>query len=123
MPQFIEHQAKIIGPMTFNQFIYMALAGGVCFILYFALPFSMFIAACIIIIGGAAALAFLKINGRSLPAVLGSFLKFSFMPKMYIWKKKQIILRKTADETAEGSPLNVIQGGQLKKIKTKIETK
>lgn len=109
--------------MTFGQFIYIGVAGGACFILYFILPSSFFIAACIIIMGGAGALAFLRINGRDLPSVLGSFLKFNFMPKMYIWKKKDVVVRSITQEGSgeEGLPLK-ITGGQLKKIKTRLES-
>jgi hypothetical protein len=123
VPQFIEHQAKIIGPMTFGQFIYVAVAGGVCFILYFIIPFSFFIGACVVILGGAGALAFLKINGRELPSVLGSFLKFNFMPKMYIWKKKDVPIKRMETKISSEEELSLeVSGGQLKKIKTKIES-
>jgi hypothetical protein len=124
VPQFIDHQAKIIGPMTFGQFFYIGGAGGICFILYFMLPFSFFIAACIIIIGGATAMAFLRINGRNLASVLGSFLKFNLMPKSYIWKRKEIpISRVNVDKenTESDISLSIAGKSQLKKIKTKIE--
>jgi len=32
VPQFIEHEAKIIGPLTFKQFTYLAMAGAGCFV-------------------------------------------------------------------------------------------
>lgn len=124
VPQFIDHQAKIIGPMTFGQFFYIGGAGGICFILYFMLPFTFFIAAAFVIMGGAAALAFLRINGRNLPSVLGSFLKFNLMPKAYIWKKKEIpIFKANANKTntEPDTSLNIAGKSQLKKIKTKIE--
>lgn len=109
--------------MTFGQFIYVAVAGGVCFILYFIIPFSFFIGACVVILGGAGALAFLKINGRELPSVLGSFLKFNFMPKMYIWKKKDVPIKRMETKISSEEELSLeVSGGQLKKIKTKIES-
>lgn len=129
VPQFIEHEAKIIGPFTFGQFIYIGMAGGACFILYFMLPLPFFIAACIALLGGSLALAFLKINGRPLPAILSNFLKFNFMPKMYIWKKKELPIIKIQENNKktkaqeEELPLKIAEGSQLKKIKTRIETK
>jgi len=126
VPQFIEHEAKVIGPLTFSQFIYVGMAGGVCFALYFMLPLPLFIAACIVLLGGALSMAFLKINGRPLLSVLGSFLKFNLMPKMYIWKKKETLVTKTnkqVKKTPEGElPLKIAEGSQLGKIKTHIES-
>ncbi len=128
VPQF-EHEAKVIGPLTFGQFIYVGMAGGVCFILYFILPFSFFIAACVILLGGASSMAFLRVNGRPLPSILGSLLKFTFEPRMYIWKKKEVpvtIVRKENAQTANGEeepPLQIAVNSQLKKLKTQIENK
>jgi len=78
--------------------------------------------------GGAMTLAFLKIGGRSLPAILGNFLKFSVSPKMFIWGKVEVpirILKKEKikkEEAEEELPLKIAERSQLKKIRTKIET-
>lgn len=129
VPQF-EHEAKVIGPLTFGQFIYVGMAGGICFILYFMLPLSFFIAVCVIVLGGATSMAFLKINGRPLPSILGSLIKFSITPRIYIWKKKEVpvtVIKKQnvvqEQETEEGLPLKIAEGSRLKKMKTQIESK
>ena len=41
VPQFIEIEDKIFGPLTFKQFIYLAGGGGLCFLLYTILPFFL----------------------------------------------------------------------------------
>jgi hypothetical protein len=128
LPQFIEHEAKIIGPLTFRQFIFIGAAGGICFILFFTVPFSIFLIACLILGGGAMALAFLKIGGRSLPTILGNFLKFSISPKIFIWRKVEApikVFKKEKikkEEAEEELPLKIAERSQLKKIRTKIET-
>lgn len=129
VPQF-EHEAKVIGPLTFGQFIYVGIAGGVCFVLYFMLPFSFFIAACVILVGGATSMAFLRINGRPLPSILGSLVKFTFTPRIYIWKKKEVpvtVIKKENriqdQKTEEELPLKIAEGSQLKKLRTQIENK
>src|SRR4030042_2419492 len=129
VPQF-EHEAKVIGPLTFGQFIYVGIAGGVCFILYFILPFSFFIAACVILVGGASSMAFLKINSRPLPSILGSLLKFALTPRIYIWKKKEMpvaVVKKEnkvqSHKTEEELPLKIAEGSKLKKLRTQIENK
>ena len=55
------------------------------------------------------ALAFLRIGGRSLPVVLGNFLKFSVSPKMFIWGKVEAPIKffkkeKIKKEEAEEEP-------------------
>ena len=86
VPQFIEHEAKIVGPLTFKQFVFIGVAGAICFIFYFTVPFFVFILLSIAIMLGGFALAFLKSGGRTLPIVLKNFFSFSTAPNIYLWK-------------------------------------
>jgi len=88
VPQFIEKEPKIVGPFTFKQFIFIGIAGGVCIFLYFTVPLPVFIITAAILLTAAFALAFLKIKGIPLPAVIKNFFFFLFKPKIYLWKKK-----------------------------------
>ena len=129
VPQFIEMEAKIVGPLTFRQFIFIGIAGAICFVLYFTFPFSLFLLATIVLGSGAVAFAFLKIGGRGLPTILGNFLKFSLAPKIYLWGKKEVpteVFKKEvvkAEEKKEELPLKIAEKSQLKKLRTQIETK
>ncbi len=134
VPQFIEEEAKIIGPLVFKQVIYIGVAAVICFILYFLLPFYLFLICSIILIGGGAALAFLKIGGKSLSSVLANFLRYSLTSNIYIWKKneqptiniykKEIKpLEDEITESEEKLPLKIVAKSRLKKLQTKIETK
>ena len=127
VPQFIEHEARIIGPLTFNQFVYIAIAGGTCFVLYFMLPITFFIIATVLIMLGAVAFSFIKINGRPMTVIVASVLKYSLFPKIYIWKKKDLQLINNVSinlkNKEEELPLKIAEGSQLKKLKTHIETK
>lgn len=130
VPQFIEHEAKIVGPLTFKQFVYVGIAAAIGFILYFSAPFSVFLVSCVVLGILALALAFLKIGGRSLPTIVANLLKFSLAPKMYIWKKsdKPITVfkkefKKEEKETEEELPLKIAENSQLKKLRNQIETK
>jgi len=132
VPQFIEHEAKIIGPLTFKQFIFIGAAGAVCFVLYFFIGqtnFFLFLVLSIFIFGLGAALALLKIGGQDLPTILRNFLQFSLSSKIYIWKKKgapitvfkKVEIKKEVKE--EELPLRIAEKSQLKKIRTEIEIK
>ena len=127
IPQFIEHEPKIVGPLTFRQFSFIGVAAAICFILYYTVPFSVFLIACLILGGGAMALAFLRIGGRSLPTIFGNFLKFSVSPKIFIWRKIEAPIkvfkkeRIKKEEAEEELPLKIAEKSQLKKIRTQIE--
>lgn len=129
VPQFIEYEVKIVGPLTFKQFVFFFLAGAVCFILYFIVPFSIFLIACIVLGVGAIVPAFLRIGGRPLPTILGNFFKFSISPKIFIWRKVEapiMIFKKEEikkEEVEEELPLKIAEKSQLKKLRTQIEIK
>ena len=124
VPQFIEREAKIVGPMTFRQFIFIAIAGAICFFIYNIAPFSVFVISCVVFGGSALALAFLEVQGRSLPVVLSNLLRFNFAPKMYLWKKSQVPIKILKKETViqpekeQETPLKIAEKSQLKKLRT-----
>jgi hypothetical protein len=130
VPKFIEHKPKIVGPLTFQQFIFIGIAAGTGFILYFTAPFQIFLVTTIILVGGGSALAFVKIEGRPLPEVLKNLFRFSFAPKLYLWKKKVGPPPKLMKETRprpgqiRETPTPTIVGkSHLKNLSTQIETK
>lgn len=129
VPQFIEHEAKIVGPLTFKQFLFVGTAGAASLVLYFTAPFYVFLLASLVLGGGAAALAFLKIGGRELPTVFGNSLKFLISPKMYIWRKKETpvtVFKKEEvkkEEVKDELPLKIAEKSRLKKLSTQIEIK
>lgn len=129
VPQFIEHKTKIIGPLTFRQFIFIGAAGGFCLIFYFTAPFFVFVLVAMMIMPIGAALAFLKSGGRSLPIVLKNFFGFSLAPKMYLWKRKVGLppkIRKAAPapKEIEKSAVPTAAGkSRLNALSTQIETK
>lgn len=128
VPKFIEHEAKIVGPLTFKQFIYIGIAAAICFILYFTAPFFVFILCTIVIMLAGVALAFLKASGRSLPTILKHFFTFSTSPKMYLWKKKgslppRIIEKAPPIKEEETIVPSAGNKGHLQSLATQIETK
>jgi len=87
VPQFIETEDKIIGPLTLKQFLYLAVAGGICFVLFFFLTTILWIFISAILFGIAAAFAFISINGRPLSVAAFSALSFYWKPRMYLWQR------------------------------------
>lgn len=89
VPQFTEHEAKIVGPLTFKQFIYIGSAGMIGFILYYSVPRPIFLPIAIILGLTSFALAFAKINGKPLPNVIVNFFSFIFSSRIYLWQREK----------------------------------
>lgn len=106
IPQFIEVEDKIFGPLTFRQFVYLAGGAGAAYLCWRVLP--IFLAGPFIIgfVGIAAALAFLQYNGR--PFILALEHGFSFLihPRLYLWnneRKRSVVqgIKAAPAETAQ----------------------
>lgn len=88
VPQFIETEDKIIGPLTIKQFLYIAAGGALCFALFFFLEPIYWILFTMFIMPISAALAFIQINGRPLPMVMLAAMGYYWKPRFYVWKRK-----------------------------------
>jgi hypothetical protein len=87
VPQFIEVESKIFGPLTLKQFIYLLGGAGIIFLLYITLPFFLMIFLAIPVAAFSLALAFYKINNQPFIKVTESALKYISSPRLYLWKK------------------------------------
>lgn len=89
VPQFIDVEDKIFGPLTFKQFIYVAGGAGLCIILVLYLPRLLGILLAIPVAAFSAALAFYKVNNKSFTDMLEAGMKFYINDRLYIWKKME----------------------------------
>lgn len=89
VPQFIEIEDKIIGPLTWRQFVYIAGGVGILVVLYITLPFIFFIFFGLPLGGLSFTLAFHKVNNRPFSAFLESFFNYMRKNKLYFWKKEK----------------------------------
>ena len=130
IPQFIEQESKIVGPFTFKQFAFVGTAAATCLLLFFILPFYIFVILAIFLIGGAFALSFVKIQGIPLPTVFKNFLFFSLKPRIFLWKKKPtppVLIKapspKIEEEEEDRTALKTVRNSRLKDLATRLETK
>lgn len=88
VPQFIDVEDTIIGPITLKQFMFLIGVGLLLFFLWylFKLWFVVLIGTPIAVL--AAALVLVKVNGRPLFGFLKAWLNYQISPRFYIWKKK-----------------------------------
>lgn len=85
VPQFIDVEDKIIGPITTRQFIILLVGALIIGISYKIFDFSLFIMVGLIILAITGTFAFLRINGRPFHYfVLNLFQTFK-RPKLRIW--------------------------------------
>ncbi len=86
VPQFIEVEDKVVGPLTLKQFIYLAGGTGICVISFIYLPIWLAIVISAPLAGFAIALAFYKINGKPFIAVVESAFTYYTSTKLFLWK-------------------------------------
>lgn len=105
VPQFIEVEDKIFGPLTIKQFVYLAGGAGLSFVAYTLLPFYIAVVFIIAIMGFSIALAFYKINKRfPFVYIVEAAVKYFFGSKLYIWRKVDRVKtggKGTSDEQAK----------------------
>lgn len=87
VPQFIDSEDKILGPITVRQFLVCLGAAFLIFIEYKLLAFAYFIAAAVFTGGLAAVFAFLKINGQPFHIFFVNFMETTFRPSLRTWQK------------------------------------
>ena len=87
VPQFIEVEDKIIGPLTLKQFIYLAGAAGLCVVFFAYLPTIVAFLVAAPVVAFAAALAFYKVNGKPFIEILEAGFSYMMGAKLYTWKK------------------------------------
>jgi len=87
VPQFIEREAKILGPVTVRQFIICLVGFGLGFLAYKLADFSLFIFLAILIVIVFGTFAFVKINGRPFHYFLLGFIKTYKRPAVRVWSK------------------------------------
>jgi hypothetical protein len=110
VPQFIEVEDKIFGPLTLKQFIYLAGSGGLGFIVYRLLPALISIPLAALCLGFGIALAFYKPDGhRPFIFVMEQAFKFYMGPKKYIWKKEM----KTPDDMQVAKEIIDMKAGDV----------
>ena len=87
VPQFIDVEDKLFGPLTLKQFLYLAGGAGLAYVSYRIVPFPFWIILVAVFVGLALALAFYKLNRQPFINVAQSWISYQFKNKLYIWKR------------------------------------
>ncbi len=99
VPQFLEVEARIFGPLTIKQFIYLAGSGGVVFLFYtltkdffYTFIFSSPVVATALI------LAFKRVNNKPFSYILEAAVRYFLSHKLYLWKKTDKKIESATEE-------------------------
>ncbi|MFA5051968.1 MAG: PrgI family protein [Patescibacteria group bacterium] len=88
VPQFLDVEAKIIGPLTVRQFLTFLVGAGLIFIVFKLATFWAAAIEGILIFALTGMFAFLKINGRPFHYFLLNMTQTLRRPTMKVWNKE-----------------------------------
>lgn len=87
VPQFIEMEDKIFGPLTWRQFVYLGGGVGIAVVLFLIAHWLIFLFIGVPAAATAIALAFIPINSRPFSFFLEAVYNYTTRHKLYIWKQ------------------------------------
>lgn len=87
VPQFVDVEDKVAGPLTWKQLLWMLAMGGVLLVVFLMFSTTISILIAIPVVLAFLALAFYKPNGFPLSAFIGQAFFFMFRPKIAVWER------------------------------------
>lgn len=104
VPQFIEVEDKIFGPLTWRQFLYLGGGVGMAVVMFLTLPLIIFLIIGIPLGSLAGALAFYPVNNRPFSYFLEAILNYFSGQRFYLWRRRDDVVYKNSARTeVEGS--------------------
>ncbi len=109
VPQFIEVEDKIFGPLTFRQFVYLGGGAGLSYMVFRLLNFYVAIPIILGIASFALALAFYQFNGRPFIIAMENAFFFLIHPRLYLWnnERKPLVHKAVTPTTTNVSEIYV----------------
>ncbi len=128
IPQFIEIEPKIIGPITPRQFILLVIGGGTIFLCYKIFSFWTFlIITLFFLLPILIAFTFIKVNGRPFHFFVLAVLQTTKKPNLRVWKKevvfeKELVIKKEKKITEPFKPRPPLPRGRLSELALWVDT-
>lgn len=102
VPQFVDVEDKIIGPLTLKQFLVLLFGGAIIFLLNrIILNLFFFILVSLPFAGLSLIIAFGKFNGRTISELILSGIGFVSEPRSFIFRKSAQKQKQPEDEIVE----------------------
>lgn len=90
VPQFIDVETKIIGPITTRQFLIMLVSGMIDFIFYKLFYFQTFVVIALANTAIFGIFAFFKVNGMPFHFFVLNLIQTFKRPRLRVWNKEEI---------------------------------
>jgi hypothetical protein len=123
VPQFIEVEDKIFGPLSLKQFVYVAGGIGLCVIILLTLPLYIGIILALPVALLSGGLAFYKINNKNRVDIIEAGVNFYTKNRLYLWKKEE---KEAAAPVAAPAPERqklVLTQGKLRDLAWSLDIK
>ncbi len=129
VPQFIDVEDKIFGPVTTRQFIILLIAGLILFVVFKLTDTALFIFLALIIGGFALTLAFIKINGQSFHYFILNIIQTLRLPSRRLWFKqyepaelKELINAMKIPEVEHAAPPKTSSSRRIRDLSLMVNT-
>lgn len=127
VPQFIDAEDKIFGPITVRQFIIVIIGFLFIFAAYKLSDFGLFVFQTFIIVALTLLFAFVKFNGAPFHVFFGNFLNTFTKPKLRVWLKEYIMVTEFKSKIEEQEvqyikPKPLSSSGKLSELSLIIDT-
>ena len=124
VPQFIEIEDKIFGPLTWKQFLYVGGGFGMATVLLMVAPLWIFVLFGLPMGILAGLLAFYKVNNRPFSDFLEALYNYALNKKEFFWVRQEEIVYGTRDRSQMNNNEDVstfVKTGDLRSLTRQLE--
>jgi len=126
VPQFIDVEDRIFGPLTIKQFVYLIGGAGLSFILWRILPLFIALITIAPVVALSVGLAFYKVNNRPLLTTLEYAVGYFLGKKLYLWETdKEVPTQSVVKKSKENELISVprLSESKLKDLAWSLDIK
>lgn len=116
VPQFIEIEDKIFGPLTWRQFLYLGGGLGMAVVLFITTNLVVFTLLGIPIALLSGALSFYPVNNRPFSFFLEALFNYITKQKLYLWRRNEDVVHKNSAPAAQTTGDGPVGAGKKKNI-------
>ena len=128
VPQFIEVEDKIFGPITIRQFLILLGAGMLIFLAFKYADFTLFITVLAVVGGLALVFSFVKVNGQTFHYFLLNILQTTKKPSLRVWNKSyskselNYLRKEVIDEVMEKEVYKKVKNHHIRDLSLIVNT-
>ncbi len=113
VPQFIEIEDKIFGPLSWRQFLYLSGGVGMAVVIFFTTNLIVFAFLGLPLALLAGALAFYPVNNRPFSFFLEAIFNYLTKQRLYLWRKRSDVVYRAAPTTHQSATNLAVRRGEV----------